>query len=118
MRRPNARVRLALKGTGKLALRPYQLDGPGTHFQAGQIDRFTVYTYYLGNLEKLALHQDNSGVSPDWYVEKVFISCLETDEQWLFPVKKWLEGKNRQCTVKPFIKKNSTPLKKERSEAK
>ena len=106
----NARVRLALKGSGRLSLRPYQLDGPGKLFQPGSVDRFTVYSYHLGDLRKLALHQDKRGKSPDWFVEKVFIRCLETDQVWLFPFKRWLKGNKRQYTAKA--------AKKERSEAK
>ncbi len=107
----DARVRIALQGSGKKVLRPYQLDCAGNPFERGQVDRFTIATYSLGELRRLALHQDKRGHSPDWYVEKVSIRCLETNQSWLFPIKKWLKGKTRKCSVKPLTEEKSEKKK-------
>ncbi|KAI8489900.1 hypothetical protein Bbelb_322610 [Branchiostoma belcheri] len=65
----------------------------GKIFQRGGVDNFIMATEKcLGPLQFLRLWHDNSGKGDgkSWYIEKVVIQDLQTDEKWFFIFNKWL----------------------------
>ena len=60
-------------------------------FSRGGIDGFEFLTSgYLGQLKEITITHDNTGENPSWFVENVIIKDNQTDEQWCFPVNRWL----------------------------
>uniref|UniRef100_A0A6B2KXQ4 PLAT domain-containing protein n=1 Tax=Arcella intermedia TaxID=1963864 RepID=A0A6B2KXQ4_9EUKA len=67
------------------------LDNPKKHpaFERGQTDVFGVSTTYLGDLKKILIGHDNSGVGPGWFLDKVIIKDPQTNQQVFFLCGKW-----------------------------
>ncbi|XP_066301956.1 polycystin-1-like protein 2 [Branchiostoma lanceolatum] len=65
----------------------------GKIFQRGSVDNFIMSTEKcLGPLQFLRVWHDNSGKGDgkSWYIEKVVIQDLQTDDKWVFIFNKWL----------------------------
>ncbi|XP_048461921.1 polycystic kidney disease protein 1-like 2 [Rhincodon typus] len=61
------------------------------NFERGGVDGFLLTTLFpLGDLQRIRLWHDNSGSSPSWYVNRVTVLDLETDERWCFLCNSWL----------------------------
>ena len=71
-----------------------QLQGKGDSreiFSRGSIDGFVLVTKEsFGPLTDITLEHDNSGEHPSWFVETTTIRDRQTDEQWVFPINRWL----------------------------
>jgi len=51
--------------------------------------------FKIGELTKLHIEHDNSGLkSADWFLDKVEVINLETDETIVFPCNRWLGRKH------------------------
>ncbi|HEY8527762.1 MAG TPA: PLAT/LH2 domain-containing protein [Acidimicrobiales bacterium] len=78
--RRGADVRLTLYGTkassGELVL------GDGDTFQRRLAD--------LGDLKRLHVRHDDVGLGPRWFLERITVRNLETQEEWTFPCNRWL----------------------------
>lgn len=62
-----------------------------TFFSRGSIDGFELVTIRsLGALKEITITHDNSGKNPSWFLENIAIKDKQTDEQWRFPVNRWL----------------------------
>ncbi|XP_060083246.1 lipoxygenase homology domain-containing protein 1-like [Ylistrum balloti] len=61
-------------------------------FQVGQTDEFDISLdpEDLGELRKIRVEHDNSGPDPGWWLDKVILHDLMTDEKLLFDVDRWL----------------------------
>ena len=60
-------------------------------FARGSIIGFVIITgESLGSLKEVTLEHDNTGESPSWFVENITIRDRQTEEQWVFPVNRWL----------------------------
>ena len=60
-------------------------------FARGSINGFVLITdESLGTLKEITLEHDNSGCGPSWFVETVTIRERQKEEQWTFPVNRWL----------------------------
>ncbi|XP_078363993.1 polycystin family receptor for egg jelly-like [Oculina patagonica] len=60
-------------------------------FSRGAIDGFVLITdESIGSLTEIALEHDNSGKDPSWFIETVTIRDRQTNEQWVFPINRWL----------------------------
>ena len=44
---------------------------------------------------------DNSGRSPDWYLEEVAVDVPDRDEQYAFPCYRWLVGNEPELELQP-----------------
>jgi hypothetical protein len=53
----------------------HKLDGPGNCFERKNTDEFQIEAVDLGELKKIRIGHDNSGVGPGWFLEKVQHSC-------------------------------------------
>ena len=58
-------------------------------WERDQVDEFSVESVGLGDLKKIRLGHDNSGLKPGWYVSHVTIDCPAVGKTWRFPVGKW-----------------------------
>lgn len=63
------------------------------NFRAGTIDRFkiTIPTNF-GSVTMIEFWRDSSGISPDWYVEKIQLEHVDREEKTIFPVFRWIEA--------------------------
>ncbi|XP_048576120.1 polycystic kidney disease and receptor for egg jelly-related protein isoform X2 [Nematostella vectensis] len=66
-------------------------DANRPRFQRGAIDQF-LFTVpeSLGKLEELRIWHDNSGLSPGWFLFKVQVRDVQTDQKWWFVCNNWL----------------------------
>jgi PLAT/LH2 domain len=88
----DARVSIAMGGSGaKWPAMPLGT-GRATDFDAGNIDVFTIDAPRLGELTSLEISHDNTGASPEWYLEWVVIRDETTGQAFYFPHHGWLGG--------------------------
>ena len=66
------------------------LTGPGNPFEKGQTDIFYLTLADLGNLKKITIYHDNTGVAPGWYLDQVLITNTQTSQIWTFTCNCWL----------------------------
>ncbi|XP_069755542.1 polycystin-1-like protein 2 [Narcine bancroftii] len=60
-------------------------------FERGGVDGYLLTTLFpLGDLQSIRLWHDNSGSNPSWYVNRVTVLDLETDQRWSFLCNSWL----------------------------
>uniref|UniRef100_A0A8C5SYB1 Polycystin 1 like 2/pseudo n=1 Tax=Laticauda laticaudata TaxID=8630 RepID=A0A8C5SYB1_LATLA len=80
---------------------PHHLMDPDTPvFERGGIDIFLLCTLFpLGELQSIRLWHDNSGTSPAWYVNRVLIHDVATDQKWYFLCNSWLAIDVGDCVL-------------------
>ncbi|XP_057681520.1 polycystin-1 [Corythoichthys intestinalis] len=87
-----AHVGISLYGVNKSGSRHLQRDGA---FQRGSLDQFHVETdENLGEVWKIRLWHDNTGLDPSWYVQHVVVWDPVTDHMFFFLVDDWLSVEN------------------------
>ncbi|XP_051884649.1 polycystic kidney disease protein 1-like 2 [Pristis pectinata] len=60
-------------------------------FERGGVDGYLLTTLFpLGDLQSIRLWHDNSGSNPSWYVNRVTVLDLQTDQRWSFLCNSWL----------------------------
>ena len=60
-------------------------------FARSSINGFILITdESLGPFKEITLEHDNTGENPSWFVEKVTIRDRQTEEEWTFPINRWL----------------------------
>ena len=60
-------------------------------FSRGSIRGFVlIMNESLGPLKEITLEHDNDGENPSWFVETVTIRDRQTEEQWVYPINRWL----------------------------
>ncbi|KAJ6666084.1 hypothetical protein lerEdw1_000988 [Lerista edwardsae] len=71
---------------------PHHLMDPDTPvFERGAVDVFLLCTLFpLGELQSIRLWHDNSGDSPSWYVNRVLVHDVATNQKWYFLCNSWL----------------------------
>uniref|UniRef100_A0A8C0ZH30 Lipoxygenase homology PLAT domains 1 n=1 Tax=Cyanistes caeruleus TaxID=156563 RepID=A0A8C0ZH30_CYACU len=60
-------------------------------FERGKTSRFYLETLDMGELKKVRIEHDNSGLGPGWLVERVEITNSATGVTTIFPCGKWLD---------------------------
>uniref|UniRef100_A0A8C4UPX1 Lipoxygenase homology domains 1 n=1 Tax=Falco tinnunculus TaxID=100819 RepID=A0A8C4UPX1_FALTI len=60
-------------------------------FERGKTSRFYLETLDMGELKKVRIEHDNSGLGPGWLVERVEITNTATGVTTIFPCGKWLD---------------------------
>lgn len=62
---------------------------------------FSLSSYKLGELTKLHIEHDNSGLlSADWFLDRVEVVNTETNERTIFPCERWLGKKHDDHEIK------------------
>jgi len=60
-------------------------------FKRGQVDVFAVASYEdLGDIERIKLWHDNTGLDPGWFCSKVIVKNKKTNKRYYFIVDSWL----------------------------
>ncbi|XP_031413077.1 lipoxygenase homology domain-containing protein 1 [Meleagris gallopavo] len=59
-------------------------------FERGKTNRFYLETLDMGELKKVRIEHDNSGLAPGWLVERVEITNSATGVTTIFPCGKWV----------------------------
>ncbi|XP_063168976.1 polycystin-1-like protein 2 [Candoia aspera] len=80
---------------------PHHLVDPDTPvFERGGVDVFLLCTLFpLGKLQSIRLWHDNSGASPSWYVNRVLVHDVATDQKWYFLCNSWLAIDVGDCVL-------------------
>ncbi|XP_051565107.1 polycystic kidney disease protein 1-like 2 [Myxocyprinus asiaticus] len=62
-------------------------------FERGGVDVFLLsMPFSIGELQSIDISHDNSGGNPDWYLDKVTVQNLQTQEVTHFLCRTWLRG--------------------------
>lgn len=88
---------------GKLNSAPAILvppNGPLGRIQPGSSITVTQTATGLGDLKSITLQHDNSGISPDWHVESVYVKA-SNGQQWAILVNKVIGGGNPTSVAIP-----------------
>ncbi|XP_051926382.1 polycystin-1 isoform X2 [Hippocampus zosterae] len=87
-----AHVGISLYGVNKSGSRHLQRVGA---FQRGGLDQFHLETdVRLGEVWKIRIWHDNTGLDPSWYVQHVVVWDPVTDHMFFFLVEDWLSVEN------------------------
>ncbi|XP_019718995.1 uncharacterized protein LOC109511997 [Hippocampus comes] len=87
-----AHVGISLYGVNKSGSRHLQRVGA---FQRGSLDQFHLETdVSLGEVWKIRIWHDNTGLDPSWYVQHVVVWDPVTDHMFFFLVDDWLSVEN------------------------
>ncbi|XP_062997536.1 polycystin-1-like protein 2 [Elgaria multicarinata webbii] len=80
---------------------PHHLVDPDTPvFERGGVDVFLLRTLFpLGELHSVRLWHDNSGESPSWYVNRLLVHDVTTDQKWYFLCNSWLSIDIGDCVL-------------------
>ncbi|KAM7368820.1 hypothetical protein PAMP_013127 [Pampus punctatissimus] len=62
-------------------------------FECGQTDRFLVEMLDMGELQKVRVEHDNSGLSPGWLLDRVEVTNTANGVTTIFLCGKWLDTK-------------------------
>ncbi|KAM4615981.1 lipoxygenase homology domain-containing protein 1 [Polymixia lowei] len=62
----------------------------GDRFERGQEDTFTLEIDDIAPLKKIRLRIDGTGSRPDWFLDKILMRNLTTEEVYLFTYENWL----------------------------
>ncbi|XP_061823857.1 polycystin-1 [Nerophis lumbriciformis] len=89
-----AHIGISLYGLNKSGSRHLQRDGA---FQRGSLDQFHLETDdNLGEVWKIRIWHDNTGLDPSWYVQHVVVWDPVTDHMFFFLVEDWLSVENQK----------------------
>ena len=77
-------------------------------FARGSINGFVLITNEtLGPLKEITLEHDNEGENPSWFVEAVTIRDRQTEEQWTFPINRWLAVEREDGLIEVTVNNKS-----------
>uniref|UniRef100_A0A3Q2Y366 PLAT domain-containing protein n=1 Tax=Hippocampus comes TaxID=109280 RepID=A0A3Q2Y366_HIPCM len=100
-----AHVGISLYGVNKSGSRHLQRVGA---FQRGSLDQFHLETdVSLGEVWKIRIWHDNTGLDPSWYVQHVVVWDPVTDHMFFFLVDDWLSVENPKNASKRITSKLS-----------
>uniref|UniRef100_UPI0037E95008 polycystin-1 n=1 Tax=Semicossyphus pulcher TaxID=241346 RepID=UPI0037E95008 len=89
-----AHVGICLYGVTKSGSRHLQREGA---FQRGSLDQFHLETDdNLGEVWKIRMWHDNTGLDPSWYVQHVVVWDPQTDYMFFFLLEDWLSVENQK----------------------
>ncbi|XP_037400188.1 polycystin-1 [Pygocentrus nattereri] len=90
----SAHVGIRLYGLNKSGSRHLQKEGA---FQRNGLDDFQVETdANLGEIWKICIWHDNTGLDPSWYLQHVVVWDMQMDNMFFFVVDDWLSVENER----------------------
>ncbi|KAL7869468.1 hypothetical protein AOLI_G00134560 [Acnodon oligacanthus] len=90
----SAHVGISLYGLNKSGSRHLQKEGA---FQRNGLDDFQVETdANLGDIWKICIWHDNTGLDPSWYLQHVVVWDMQMDNMFFFVVEDWLSVENEK----------------------
>uniref|UniRef100_A0A5F8GTD3 Lipoxygenase homology PLAT domains 1 n=1 Tax=Monodelphis domestica TaxID=13616 RepID=A0A5F8GTD3_MONDO len=63
----------------------------GDHFERRRVDEFTLETVDIGEINRLVIGHDSTGLSPGWYLGSIQIRVPRQGKKYTFPVNRWLD---------------------------
>ncbi|KAK7503970.1 hypothetical protein BaRGS_00004702, partial [Batillaria attramentaria] len=87
--------------------------GDGQHFQSGHIDEFDINVGHIGEIYKVRIGHDNTGDFPSWLCDEVRMRDMDTGEELVFPVKRWIareEDDAEICRELPVVRRGDPHL--------
>ena len=96
----NANVFITLYGS-KGQSSELELGKFGNDFEKGDTNEFTKRMANLGEITKIRIRHDNSGIAAGWYLDKIVVNNSDSAHlgPWEFPCYKWLEGDHNAQTL-------------------
>ncbi|KAK4470569.1 hypothetical protein MN116_006111 [Schistosoma mekongi] len=64
-----------------------------------QLDEFLVESIDLEFIERILIEHDNTGVSPDWYLDKILITNQTNNQVHIFECNQWISKKKGDCKL-------------------
>ena len=62
-------------------------------FEQGSEDVFKLKNVnFEGDVEFIEFWRDDSGIAPAWQLERIEITCTDTDKTYVFPVFRWIKA--------------------------
>jgi hypothetical protein len=82
-----------------------KLDTPGhDDFERGNTDTFNLVTSQnIGRLTRILIRHDNSGSAPGWFLDKIVITNIETNQKWTFTANRWLATDEGDGAISIFL---------------
>mmetsp|Transcript_22009 Transcript_22009/g.66009 ORF Transcript_22009/g.66009 Transcript_22009/m.66009 type:complete len:2411 (+) Transcript_22009:238-7470(+) len=101
----DARMHLIIMGvngdTGKIHLKTSA--DHRDKFERGNMDSFVVESVGVGEIKKIRIGHDNSGMSPDWHCEKVEISVPMLGKEYIFECDRWFGRKRDDGMIERIL---------------
>lgn len=72
-------------------------------FERGRTDRFLVEMLDMGELQKVRVEHDNSGISPGWLLDRVEVTNTANGVTTIFLCGKWLNTKKADGQIVRFL---------------
>jgi hypothetical protein len=85
----DANVFVTLYGTRASSEELRASNGIGRFGLTGR-DSVTVQLSDLGDVGRVHVRHDNTGVTPGWFLDRVVVRDEENDKEWTFPCQRWL----------------------------
>jgi hypothetical protein len=85
----DANVFVTLYGTRASSEELRASNGIGRFGLTGR-DSVTVQLSDLGDVGRVHVRHDNTGVTPGWFLDRVVVRDEENDREWTFPCQRWL----------------------------
>ncbi|XP_066519118.1 polycystin-1 [Hoplias malabaricus] len=90
----SAHVGISLYGLNKSGSRHLKREGA---FQRNSLDDFQIETdANMGEIWKICIWHDNTGLNPSWYVQHVVVWDMQMDNMFFFLVEDWLSVENEK----------------------
>ncbi|KAI2586724.1 lipoxygenase-likey PLAT domains 1 [Homo sapiens] len=61
------------------------------YFERGRVDEFTLETLNIGNINRLVIGHDSTGMHASWFLGSVQIRVPRQGKQYTFPANRWLD---------------------------
>eukprot|EP01091_Cochliopodium_minus_P006324 TRINITY_DN1620_c0_g1_i4.p1 TRINITY_DN1620_c0_g1~~TRINITY_DN1620_c0_g1_i4.p1 ORF type:complete len:245 (+),score=98.47 TRINITY_DN1620_c0_g1_i4:542-1276(+) len=88
----DANVFIEIHGEEERKTKQVKLDNSDNNFERNKRDEFMVKSIDLGELKKIRIGHDNSGIGPGWFLDKVAITNQVTQKQYFFICGRWLDS--------------------------
>lgn len=72
-------------------------------FERGRTDRFSIELLDMGELLRVCIEHDNSGISPGWLLNRVEITNTANGVTTVFPCDKWLDKNKADGKIKRVL---------------
>lgn len=71
-------------------------------FKRGRVDSFLVKTRFIGLVDRITIEHDNTGISPDWNLDKVVVHDLKLGTVQTYSCSCELAGYENEVTLPPI----------------
>ncbi len=68
-----------------------KLESSGNNFERGHTDAVTFEALGLGEINKIRVGHDGSGVGSGWFLDNVVVKNEKSGKEWVFNCGKWLD---------------------------